>query len=146
MPNYGIAPPDASTDRGQLRFLIPDTEYEAITPPAGHPEWNGDYDFFSDSALDVFLQRAGGDIDVAVVYAWGQIADFYASQAASVTTDDLRVDLSKRAQFFRDRADKAEAALGSDIFALASIGGGCWCHCHAELGPFWVSCGFCTCG
>lgn len=146
MPNYGIAPPNADTDRGQLRFLVPDTHYETVTPPPDHPEWNGDYEWFSDTALDVFLQRAGDDVDAAAILAWRQIGDFYATQSASITTDDLKVgELWRRAQFFYDRADAAEKALGADVFALAPIGGGCWCHCHVELAANPVCCGLCRC-
>lgn len=139
--NPGIAPPDAGTDIGQLRYLIPDTTYVPLEEPiAGQ----GSYDWFSDVALQVFLDRSGDDVDKAVIKAWEQIADYYASEAFSVTTDDLRVDLTKRAQFWRDKADRAAAALADDIFVLAHMGPPCGCRCHAELAGWW-NCGTCSC-
>lgn len=141
----GVAPPDTDTLVGQLRYLIPDSAYVALVPPVSG---QGSYTFFSDAALEVFLDRADDDLDIAVSLAWSQIADFYASEAVSVATDDLRVDLTKRAQFWRAKADAAAALLASDIFVLANLGPSCTCSCHYthpyELAG-WYSCGACSC-
>jgi hypothetical protein len=136
--NPGVAPPDTDTDVGALRYLIPDTVYVPLaTPIAGQ----GSYDWFSDAALEVFLDQADDDLDIAKVTAWAQIADYYASEAVSVTTDDLRVDLTKRAQFWRDKVTAAQVALGGDVFALATLGSGT-CE-HAELAGWYY--GYCSC-
>lgn len=134
--NLGIAPPDAGTDVGLLRYICGDTSYEPVDPPVGG--YNGDYALFSDVALQVFIDRAtpaGGepDLDLAAAYAFRQIGDKYAQESVSVQTDDLRVDLTKRATFFYARADKIEEDLKAsvDIFELADFGP--TCHCDPEL-------------
>lgn len=135
----GVAPPDTDTDVGQLRYLIPDSSYEPLDPPvAGH----GLYLWFSDAALETFLSQADDDLDIAKVMAWEQIADYYASEAVSVTTDDLRADLTKRAQFWRDKVTAAKLELGGDVFALATLGTSATCE-HAELAGWWY--GACSC-
>ena len=132
----GVAPPNYATDIGQLRAVINDIHWEPLVPAV---PGQGSYQFFGDDQLQVFLDRSGGDVDKAAAYAWRSIGDIYAAESASITTDDLRVaDLWRRAQFFYDRADKADAAGADDIFALAPLGHSCGCRCHAELAePFW---------
>lgn len=117
--NPGVAPADTSTLVGQLRHLIPDLNYVALVPPVAG---QGSFDWFSDASLTVFLDRADDDLDTALVTCWNQIADYYASEAVSVTTDDLRVDLTKRAQFWRTKADAAAALLAVDIFVVSRLG------------------------
>jgi hypothetical protein len=134
----GVAPPDTDTDVGQLRYLIPDSSYEELDPPVAG---QGLYLWFSDSALETFLDQADDDLDIAKVMAWEQIADYYASEAVSVTTDDLRVDLTKRAQFWRDKVTAAKTELAGDVFALASLGSS---RCrHVELAGWYY--GACSC-
>lgn len=129
MANPGVAPVDPSTEIGQLRYLIGDTAYTELQPPVTD---QGDYTWFSDVALQVFIDRAGGNLDLAAAYAFRQIGDYYAQNAASIKTDDLQVSERWRiAQMFYDRADQTEGNANADIFVLASMG--CGCSCHAEL-------------
>lgn len=133
--NLGVAPPDAGTDVGQLRYVVGDTSYEGVSPPVG--QYNGDYAMFSDVALQVFIDRSQGDLDKAAAYAFRQIGDMYAQQSVSVASDDLRIDLTKRAQWFYDRANKIDDDLAAnlDIFELVEIGPSC--SCPPELVPGW---------
>lgn len=139
--NPGIAPPVAGTDIYDLRYLIPDYNYIPLDPPV---VGQGSYTWFPDVQLAVYLDRAGNDVDKAAVYAWRAIGDYYASQSVSIKTDDLSVSEPwRRAQFFYDRADKAEASFNADIFVMAPVGESCSCSCHelAESGY----CGSCAC-
>jgi hypothetical protein len=131
--NLGIAPPDAGTDVGQLRYLLSDLSYTPVDPP--EDGYNASYENWGDIQLQVFVDRAGGDIDKAAAYAYRNLGDFYASQAVNVQTDDLRVDLTKRAQFYYDRADKIDDTIAAsvDIFELAEFGSAC--SCPPELVP-----------
>lgn len=147
--NQGIAPPDSSTELGQLRYVIGDFHYEELTPPVAG---QGVYQWFGDVALTVFLDRSDNDVDKASILAFRSMGDYLAAESASIKTDDLQVgDLWRRAQFFYDRADKAEANLNADIFTLASIGPDY--ECTPELAPIWwpdgwrpcLCLGECTC-
>lgn len=134
MENPGIAPPDPNTDIGQLRYLIPDSSYTELVPPVSG---QGDYEWFSDAALGVFLAQSDNDVDAAAIIAWRQMGDYYAAQSASIQTDDLKVsELWRRAQFFYDKANRAEESAAADVFALAPLGSTKKCH-HAELAGFW---------
>lgn len=137
----GIAPPDYATDLGQLRAIIPDVAWAEQVPPVSGI---GDYQWFGDSVLAVYLDRSGNDVDKAAVYAWRAIGDYYASQSVSIKTDDLAVSEPwRRAQFFYDRADRAEASFNADIFVMAPVGESCSCSCH-ELAEH-EFCGSCSC-
>lgn len=148
MANLGVAPPDPETDIGLLRYLIGDTEYETVTAPPEHPTWTGDYQWFSDTALSVFLSRSGQDVDKAAILAWRQMGDQLAATAADIKTDDLSVsNLWRRAQFFYDRADAAENDLNAntDIFEIAFADN---CNRPAELSEWPWPCrcgGVCSC-
>jgi hypothetical protein len=136
--NVGIAPPDYDTDLGQLRAVLGDTAYVALVPPVSG---QGDYVWFADESLLVFLSLAEDDVDAAAIYGWNQMGDILAAEAASITTDDLRVDTTKRAQFFYDRAARAQETLGGDVFALATLGSSTCVH--AELAGWYY--GYCSC-
>ena len=113
--NKGIAPPDFSSEVGQVRATIGDTAYEALTPPA---TGFGDYQMFSDEEIEVFLER-GGSFEGAVYYGYNSLATSAALEATSFKDIDLSVDLTKRANELRALAsmwsDKA-GALSADIF------------------------------
>lgn len=146
MANPGVAPPNYTTAVGKLRAILGDTAYVELVPPV---VGQGDYAWFSDAVLEVFLAQTNGDVNAAAVYGWNQMGDILATESASITTDDLRVqDLWRRAQFFYDRAKDAIAGQGDDIFVLANLGSSCGCHCHEELAdPYWPfgPLGCCTC-
>lgn len=136
----GIAPPDYNTDIGQLRAIIPDVSWAQQVPPVAGI---GDYVLFGDTILGVFLSRTNNDVDAAALIAWSQIADSLIMQATTVTTDDLRVSLEKRAELYYKKVADAKKEYSADIFVLAPVGESCACSCHAELSPW--PCESCSC-
>ena len=101
MPNRGVAPPDPETEVGQLRLFIGDVIYVELDPPeVGY----GDYTNFSDDQLNQFLAQ-GGSLMRAAGYAYLQLATAAAAQAITVTSDDLRIELTERAAQLRQIAN-----------------------------------------
>lgn len=120
--NRGVAPPDFTTQVGQLRSALKDVEYEALVPPElGY----GSYAQFSDIELEGLIARAGGSSTRATGFAYLELAAQAAAEAVDWASDDKRVTLSKRAsallavaKMWLDRADGEDAALGADYFAV----------------------------
>lgn len=119
--NRGVAPADPSTPVGQLRYLIGDTDYEALEPPeTGY----GDFANFSDDELTGFITAGGGSVVRASGYAYLRFAALSASGAISWRSDDLSVDSKQVASEYRllakmafDQADTDDAA-GASSFAI----------------------------
>lgn len=122
MANKGIAPVDLTTQVGQLRSALKDTEYTELVPAqAGY----GHYTNFSDLELEGLLARAGGSSLRATGFAYLELAAQAAAQAVDWASDDQRVTLSKRASALKEiaalwleRADAEDASAGSDFFAV----------------------------
>lgn len=120
--NKGVAPPDFTTQVGQLRSALKDTAWVELAPPeAGY----GNYPQFSDLELEGLLARAGGSSLRATGFAYLELAAQAASQAVDWASDDQRVTLSKRATaltavaaLWLERADAEDAAAGADFFAV----------------------------
>lgn len=120
--NKGVAPVDLTSQVGQLRSALKDTEYSELAPPE---DGYGNYPNFSDLELEGLLARAGGSPLRATGYAYLELAAQAASQAVDWSSDDQRVTLSKRAsaltaiaQLWLDRADAEDASAGADFFAV----------------------------
>lgn len=120
--NKGIAPADLTTQVGQLRSALKDTEYTALSPvEAGY----GNYTNFSDFELEGLLARAGGSSLRATGFAYLELAAQAAAEAVDWASDDQRVTLSKRASALKEiaalwleRADAEDALGGADYFAV----------------------------
>lgn len=113
--NRGIAPPDYSSEVGEVRAHIGDVNYEPFDPD--EPGF-GVYEMYSDDELEVFLERADS-VEGAVASAYLQMAGAAAREAKMVKDYDLQVDLVKRADALRRMAElwisKSEAGY-SDFF------------------------------
>lgn len=135
MPNRGIAPPDLTTDVGQFRVLVGDTQYVELVPPeVGF----GDYEKFSDDEIEGYLAQAEGSIPRAIGYAYLYLAGQAALTSHSVKDYDLAVDTTKRADgliaianMWFGKAD-AEEADYFDVVPVGSRGR----RCKPELAPW----------
>lgn len=129
--NPGVYPINASTDVGQMRYLLGDTESTAYDPvEAGYQN----YEFFSDAELQALLTMAGDSIPTAVGYAYLKLAGAAAGQSVEWQSDDLRVSLSKTPGELRQIAqmwfDQGSSEAGNiDIFELVNVNS-CTCPCH----------------
>jgi hypothetical protein len=129
-----IYPPDYTDPTGQVRLLIPDTDY-----PVG-----GSF-IFSDDQITGYLALAQGSVKRAAAAAIDTLANDEALLYKTVRTDDLSVDgtrvadaLRKRAQSLRDEADQ-EDVLG----AFTVVWGDDDCGCRPEATPWPSGCGRC---
>ena len=93
MANPGAFPPDASAPVGQVRLLIGDTANKALSPIV---VGQVDYQLFGDADLANFVALAGDNVKRATGYAIQQLALVYTLTGASVKTEDLALDSSKR--------------------------------------------------
>lgn len=100
MVNEGITPLDPDTKVGQLRILIGDTEYVPIS------DGIGDYTNFSDAQLESYVSLGSDNLHYGAGYAYMALAAQFASEALRVDTDDLKVDLTARAEAMRRIGDK----------------------------------------
>ena len=137
--NPGATPINPNTDVGKLRFLVNDTESTPYSPV--EPGF-GNYVYFSDAALQAFVDAAAGDLMLASGYSYQRIAAILTINAKNITTDDLRIQTEVRANTFRllakDIIDGANAtAAAFDSWALTGGVEGCHCyeyygHCHCN--------------
>lgn len=137
MANPGVAPLNPATPVGQVRLNLGDTTYVPLVPPV---EGQGDYNNFSDEAIEGFIAAASGNPASATGYGYLQLAAIAASSGSNVVTDDLQVDTSKRATEFRQiaaawfgRGADADAEAGlNEYFNIVPYGG----YIHPELSTF----------
>lgn len=144
MANIGIAPPDFTTPVGQLRSIIGDVAFVELVPPV---TGEGDYTNFSDDQLQSFLDMGGGtNLAYGAGYAYLTLAAQFAAEAFKVTTDDLSVDLTARAESMRklasewfSRGDNATNAAGNDFFQIVYPEYERECEEYPELAqrPWW---------
>lgn len=125
MVNTGATPPSATSPVGILRRLIGDTNFVPLVPPVFEV---GSYDRFSDAELTLMLTMAGGSNLRAAGMAVRQMATAAALEGAAIAQDDLRADITKRADqlftiakdWFRqadeEDARTADAAASFEIF------------------------------
>ena len=125
--NPGLKDIDLSTPLGQLRSNVGDTVGEPIYPPS---ETMVDYRYFSDAELFTFLRQAGDSVLRATSFAFSRLAVASAMDGASIRTNDLGYDDTKRgstlleiAKWWADEADKADnAALDESLEIVAFPG------------------------
>jgi len=135
--NLGIYPPNPSTDVGQFRYSLPDTNAVEVEPGG----WS--YREVSDAEVESFLARGGGSVNRALGHYYQALAANAAKIAASISDYDLKIDDTKRANELRliaksyfDLADDEDTtAGGSDIFEVFSMvsEGSC---CTPEAAPY----------
>lgn len=149
----GIAPADPTTPVGQFRFGAGDSEFRPTDPPE---EGFGLYQLWSDADIIGILAIAGGSVPRAISIAYGQIGASYASQGATIKTDDLSVSVKDAvgnwlalSNYWKQIADDAAERESWDIFDLVPVreDPGCWRKpeaapwplAHYGLGPgeFW---------
>lgn len=139
----GIAPADPATPVGQFRFAAGDSEFQPYDPPE---EGFGLYQLWSDADIIGLLAAAGGSVPRAVSLAYLQIGASFASQGATIKTDDLSVSVKDSvgnwvnlAKYWREVADQEADRAANDYFELVpvrDVGG--WCK--PEASP-WPVCG-----
>lgn len=118
--NPGAYPVDITTAVGQVRYTVGDTVSTAYDPvEAGYQN----YEFFSDTELEVLLSMAGDSVPGAVGYAYLKFAGAAAGSAVDWASDDLRVTLSKTPAELRATAsmwfERASVdSLGDDFFIV----------------------------
>jgi hypothetical protein len=124
MSNVGNTPPDYTVPLGQVRALIGDFESVPLTPPV---LGQGEYMWFSDEAIQGFLNVYGDNPRRAAAQALRVIASSQALLLKKWSADDLSVDgpaiseaLRKLAAELDAQVDKENEAV--DIFELAEIG------------------------
>ncbi|MDL5351212.1 hypothetical protein [Microbacterium sp. zg-YB36] len=125
MANKGAYPLDPLSPVGQLRSAVGDT---ASTPLEPDEPGFASYAVWSDVALEAALNLAGGSVYRAAGDLYTALAAQYAQVGLDITTDDLRLNTSKRgsdflliAKNFYARADELEG--GSDFFQIVPFGG-----------------------
>lgn len=137
MANPGVAPLDPLTPVGQVRLNLGDTVYVPLDPPV---EGQGDYNNFSDEAIEGFIAAASGNPASATGYGYLQLAAIAALSSGTITTDDLSVKQENRATELRQiaaawfgRGDGADDAAGlNEYFNIVPYGG----YVHPELSAF----------
>lgn len=123
--NRGIAPPGFNTPVGQFRALAKDTSYAPLVPPeVGY----GDYTYFSDEEIAVYLASTPDSILRAVAAGWRAMAGSAAANAISWRDYDLAGDQKELYKAFLALADALDEQadnedLGSeDAFIITSTG------------------------
>jgi hypothetical protein len=101
LANPGVAPVDASTNIGKLRYTISDVVYTELVPPVSG---QGSFLMFSDTELGLFLENASDSILGAAGYAFMSLAGQAALAAKNVKDADLAIDSTKRAADLRAQA------------------------------------------
>jgi hypothetical protein len=145
--NPGAAPLDPTTAVGQLRTLVGDTQFAPLAPPVAG---QGDYNVWSDAALESILILQAGNALRAAGNLYLQLAAEYAQSQRSIKTDDLAINtigrgdtLLKVAQSFLDEAQAGENAAASDVFQIVPFGGRRGrnrCACRPEGTPRPLTC------
>jgi hypothetical protein len=120
----GVWPVDPTTPVGQIRNVIGDYNAVEYTPP--EPGYR-DFAAFSDAELEALLAMALDSTPRAVGYAYLKIAGLAANESVEWASDDLRLNLARRASELREIAtawfDIADSSLsGEDYFEIVSTG------------------------
>ena len=98
MANEGAAPPDFTTDVGQVRVLLGDTVAENIVSGVG------EYSYFGDDELNAFLTMYGDNVKLAAARGLETISMSQALLLKSWSTDDLQVNGDRIAESLRKLA------------------------------------------
>ncbi len=98
MANTGVAPPNFSTDVGQVRALLGDTD------PTNVGGGTGTYLYFSDDEIGAFLTMYGDNVKLAAARCLETISMSQALLLKSWSTDDLQVNGDRIAESLRKLA------------------------------------------
>jgi hypothetical protein len=98
MANEGVAPPNFSTDVGQVRALLGDTDPENIISGVG------EYLYFGDDEIGAFLTMYGDNVKLAAARCLETISMSQALLLKSWSTDDLTVNGDRIAEALRKLA------------------------------------------
>jgi len=98
MANEGVAPPNFSTDVGQVRVLLGDTVAENVS--SGVSEYN----YFGDDELNAFLTMYGDNVKLAAARGLETISMSQALLLKSWSSDDLTVNGDRIAESLRKLA------------------------------------------
>jgi hypothetical protein len=119
MANLGIAPPDASSDVGKIRVLLGDTDPQNIVGGVG------EYIYFSDDELVVFLDMYGGNVKLATARCMETIAGSQVLLLKSWSSDDLSVNGDRITDSLRRVAAQLRAEAleeeSSEYFNIISL-------------------------
>lgn len=122
----GRYPIEPETPVGQVRLIVGDIR---ITNDPCPPGSMGHYEMFSDDQIRAFLEAADGSVDLAVAYAYLNLAGRAASESETVKDYDLTVDLTKKATDYRnlaeiwfDRARHGDDLEAEDAFEIVPTG------------------------
>lgn len=126
MANLGAYPVDPTTSVGKFRLMAGDSDGTPIVPEPPAEPTQANYAVWSDAAIEVLLEQAGGSIARAISMGYMQLAAASASTSANIRTDDLSVNTASRsgeflklAQYWGDIADEQ----ASDTFDIVYIEG-----------------------
>ncbi len=121
MPTPDVTPPDYSTQIGQVRLLIPDTDQ--LANPAD-PSQAASY-IFDDSQIQAFVTMYVGSIKRAAAQAKLVLATSEALINKVITTYDLKTDGAKlgaeireQAKLLREEAIEDEQEDANDTFTV----------------------------
>lgn len=98
MANEGVAPPNFSTDVGQVRVLLGDTVAENVSSGVG------EYNYFGDDELNAFLTMYGDNVKLAAARGLETISMSQALLLKSWSSDDLTVNGDRIAESLRKLA------------------------------------------
>ena len=123
MPTPDVTPPDYTTQIGQVRLLIPDTDQ--LANPAD-PSQAASY-IFNDSQIQAFVTMYVGSIKRAAAQAKLVLATSEALINKVITTYDLKTDGAKlgaeireQAKLLREEAIEDEREDANDTFTVVS--------------------------
>lgn len=124
MAGEGVAPLDPSTDVGQVRAHIGDTNFTALVPPV---DGQGNYEWMSDGEIQAAINTAGGNIPRAVGMSMLGLSRDFAATGRAIKTDDLSMDSRQRGKDFLSialewlkQADLQDARDAGGFFELVS--------------------------
>lgn len=98
MANEGVAPPNFTTDVGQVRVLLGDTSPENVVGGVG------EYAYFGDDELNAFLTMYGDNVKLAAARGLETISMSQALLLKSFSSDDLTVNGDRIAESLRKLA------------------------------------------
>ena len=119
MANFGVAPPDLSSDVGKIRVLLGDTDPQNISGGIG------EYTYFSDAELHAFLEMYGGNVKLATARCMETIAGSQVLLLKSWSSDDLSVNGDRITDSLRRVAAQLRAEAleeeSSEYFNIISL-------------------------
>lgn len=122
----GHAPPDGTTDVGKFRLLAGDSEWIELDPPV---PGQGLYQLWTDAEIQAMID-VSGSVARAISMAYAQIGAQWASNGATIKTDDLSYSVKDSvgnwmnlAAWWAKVADDEESRAVDDMFDLKVVRG-----------------------